>query len=666
MKKMHAWVGITLFLIAATRHADAEELDLPKLTAETIQLPHNKNYDPAQFKANVSRIVSTAAIKISLNDETARKVPQNCLDKLEFSVSRPGAEDERMVYCTTVAGVVTDVPAPSKIWLLKSLERIGKAESVKVETQLLADPDETVRETARRSLAANPSDEAHAELRKAIDAATDPKARASLIEALGFKRDKSDAPIFEKESASADAAVKTAALGALAAQGIRKDSGPQAEAAQLVEMGRGGKSEDIPKLVAGLESSNVKVRQAAVQAVNLNSSTEMTAALIAKLSTVPAETKPALILVLAQRGGKPTQEAFKAELGNPEASIRAAAIQGLGSVGDSSTVAPLMAIALSKQGPEQRAARDSLERLRGAEVDKALIALLADSNPAQKIEAMQRLSGRNSMTAAPPLLNLLADADANVRIEALKALSALGGKDALPPVVTFLVKTGNDGERDQASKTAVAIARRLPDPDTRTEPIVSALPSTEPARIALLGALGQIGGKQALNTVHTFMKDGSEKTEDAAFRALANWPDATPMTELREIARNSKSETQRVLALRGFVRMVNLPSSRSPAETLALFNESMDAVKTNDDKKLFLSGLAEVKDPATLDVCAKFIAEPGVVEEACAAVMKAARNFENSGKLQGHANVLKYVVTNSKNKKLRDEAQALLDKLQKK
>ena len=43
-----------------------------------------------------------------------------------------------------------------------------------------------------------PGDEASAELRKAIETAPDTKARVAFIEALAFKRNKADAPIFEE------------------------------------------------------------------------------------------------------------------------------------------------------------------------------------------------------------------------------------------------------------------------------------------------------------------------------------------------------------------------------------------------------------------------------------------------------------------------------------
>ena len=655
------WKLVVALFFSITLISHAADGDLAKATAETIK----PNADPAAVKALLAKVIDALAAKECETNEVARKEPQICLDKIEFLVSRPGADAEREAFCKSLAERLgSELHAPAKVWLLKSLERIGKAESVGAEVKLLGDADETVRETARRALALNASDESSAELRKALDAATDTKARAAFIEALGFKRNKADAPIFEKEAQNADAGVKVAALGALAAQGVRKEAGVMEQAAELVDLGRAANAADIPKLVAALDSTNIKIRQAAVQAVNLNPSAEMTKALIEKLKAAQADVKPALIAVIAQRGDKTALPVLSELSAKEEGAVRVAAIQGIGYLGDASSVAPLMALAVSGKGDEQRCARESLDRVNGADVDKTFVAFLKNENLDTVKEAAQRLAARNAASAAPELTDLLTHSDQNVRIEALKALGAVGGNGymALAAVLTVLGTTEVEAERDQAAKTIVAISRRLPEADGHVDVLVAALKvGSEPAHIALLTALGQIGGSKALDAVRAAMSDASEKTKDAAFRALTNWPDAAPMNELLSLAQSSTNETHRVLALRGFVRMAGLPGARSPKETLALFAGAHTAIKSADDRKLFLSALSEIKDFGAVDACAQFIADPAVSEEACVATVKAAKNFE-SGHKDGVAAAMKTVLEKVKNAKTKEQAQAILDK----
>lgn len=648
-----------VFVVLALFNSHAADGDLAKATAETVK----PNADPAAVKALLAKVIDALAAKECETNEVARKEPQNSLDKIEFFVSRPGADAEREAYCKLLAErLAGELHAPAKIWLLKSLERIGKAESVAAEVKLLSDADETVRETARRALALNASDESSVELRKALDTATEPKARIALIEALGFKRNKADAPIFEKEAQNTDAGVKAAALAAFTAQGVRKEAGVMEQAAELVDMARSANAADIPKLVAALDSPIIKIRQAAVQAVNLNPSAEMTKALIEKLKAAQADVKPALIAVIAQRGDKTALSTLSELSAKDEGAVRVAAIQGIGYLGDDSSVAPLMALAVSGKGDEQKYARESLDRVNGADVDKALAVYLKNENLETVKEATQRLAARNTSSVAPELTALLAHSDQNVRIEALKALGSVAGKEALAAVLGVLSKTEIEAERDQAAKTIVAISRRLPETDGHVDALVEALKGgSEPARIALLTALGQIGGSKALDAVRAAMSDASEKIQDAAFRSLTNWPDAAPMTELLALAKSAKNDTHRVLALRGFVRMAALPSPRAPQDTLVLLSSAYDAVKTTEDRKLYINALSEVKHFTAIGACAAFIKDHTVTEEACIATVKVAKNFE-SGQKEHVTTAMKTVLENTKNAKTKEQAQAILDK----
>jgi len=226
------------------------------------------------------------------------------------------------------------------------------------------------------------------------------------------------------------------------------------------------------------------------------------------------------------------------------------------------------------------------------------------------------------------------------------------------------VKAGekDSTERDAAAKSLVTISRRLPENGAHLDAIAKAAKdSSDPARIALLTSLGQIAGTKALAAIHDGMKDANEKIQDAAFRALANWPDSKPIDDVLDIAKTSKNETHRVLALRAFVRMAALPGEHSAKETLALCAKADDAVKTPDDRKLVLNAVSDIKDFGAVHACAKYIADAKVSEEACVATVKVAKRYE-SGHAAEIAAAMKDVIAHTKNKSIKDQAQALLDK----
>ena len=50
--------------------------------------------------------------------------------------------------------------------------------------------------------------------------------------------------------------------------------------------------------------------------------------------------------------------------------------------------------------------------------------------------------------------------------------------------------------------------------------------------------------------------DPDKAVKDAAIRALVEWPDAGPIQAVRRLAESADDPTYRILALRGFIRMI--------------------------------------------------------------------------------------------------------------
>ncbi len=255
-----------------------------------------------------------------------------------------------------------------------------------------------------------------------------------------------------------------------------------------------------------------------------------------------SEVTAALILLLAQRGDKTALPAIGFYLRSDNAAARMAVYQALSSLGDDEeSVRLLVRAIMESKGDEQRAARDSLDQMKYPAADAALAKLFEKFNENTQKEIAARLAARNATSAVPMLVGQLQNADTGVRAEVLKALGALGAKESISPVLNFLLKTELPAELDQAAKTVVAMAHRMPEGELRDDGLVAALTDAkESVRIALLNNLAQTSGSNVFGAIHVAMKDPSDNVQNAAFRALANWPDAKPMDELLEIARTSK------------------------------------------------------------------------------------------------------------------------------
>ncbi|MCX5654483.1 MAG: hypothetical protein NTY65_07545, partial [Planctomycetota bacterium] len=109
------------------------------------------------------------------DDLKKRANAMKAIEVLALSAARPGAEAERAAVSQALAAkLVPATPQLARVWIIRQLQLIGKAEVVPVLTGLLDDKEVLIRESARRALQYNSSAEAGAALRAALDKAADP------------------------------------------------------------------------------------------------------------------------------------------------------------------------------------------------------------------------------------------------------------------------------------------------------------------------------------------------------------------------------------------------------------------------------------------------------------------------------------------------------------
>jgi HEAT repeat protein len=68
--------------------------------------------------------------------------------------------------------------------------------------------------------------------------------------------------------------------------------------------------------------------------------------------------------------------------------------------------------------------------------------------------------------------------------------------------------------------------------------------------------LGKISTDSSVPALRTALKDPDPRVKSTAVRVLSEWPSAEPMNDLLEVARSADDQRHRVLALRGYVRMI--------------------------------------------------------------------------------------------------------------
>jgi HEAT repeat protein len=432
--------------------------------------------------------------------------------------------------------------------------------------------------------------------------------------------------------------------------------------------GASGQSQDqaVDIVLGILRSDDQDMQAAAIAMVKEMPGTEVTKALAKELPNLSAKSQVQLLSALGDRGDTAARPAVVAAVESEDQSVRIAALRALGQLGDGSDVELLSQAAAGSTGDEQKAARDSLYRLRGPNVDKIILTSIPEADAKTKVELISSVGQRNIKAGVSTLLETATDSDRKVRIESLRVLKVVAGPAQLPALVELLIKAKSSSDRTEAQKTIAAIAHRIEDKNRQAESVLAALPSVKEttARCSLLNVLGRIGDNSALPVLTAALKDENVEVQTAAIRALADWPTPEPIPDLLKVAEGSDNKVHQILALRGFIRLLGLTSNRPADETIEMYKKAMSLAPDAGEKKKVLSGLANIKSLAALDMAARYLEDGALSVEAGAAVINIAGGVYADHPEQAK-DMLNRVIKTTTSDSLSQQARELMTKLEK-
>ena len=423
--------------------------------------------------------------------------------------------------------------------------------------------------------------------------------------------------------------------------------------------------EIINMVIDALKSPDPEMQTGAIAIVRDIPGEDVTKALAVELPKLPAVAQVQLLSALADRGDATALPAVVEASTSKDESVRVAALKAIAQLGNVSSVPVLAQRAATSRGAEQKAARESLYRLRGQEIDAAILQGLPSAEPAVRVELIGAVGERNIAGAVETLLKTARDEDRKVRVESLKVLKVVGKPEDLPALVNLLLKVKADSDRNEAEKTVAAVAHKIEEQNRQAAAVTAVLPNIKDTanRASLLRVLGRIGDSSALPTLRTALTTREAEIQDAAIRALSDWPTPEPIPDLLKVAQTSENRVHKILALRGFVRLLGLESDRSAEETIELYRKAMDLAGDAPEKKRVLSGLASTKSLAALDLAAQYLDDLALHLEAEFAAVQIAQAVYGSYP-QRVKEVLQKVIQGTKHDPIREKAQGLIAQIE--
>jgi len=570
-----------------------------------------------------------------------------------------------------------ETPKDAKRFLCRWLGVVGSTNnSVPALAALLADDD--LSHPARMALEPMTAPAAGAALREALPRAKG-RVLAGLIGSIGARRDAEALPALTPLAAHEDLTVAAAALAALgrigtepAAQAlaglaVREALARDRERARLTAaalLGREGhqaaaatvyralmassqpkairgaalqglievlpQAEAVALLTETLQGEDAVLRTAALSAFVVSPNTALKNALAAALPGMKPAGQRILLGALADQPevtARPALLSLASATG--ESAVRAAAFECLARHGRAEDVPLLVRAAATQAEPEAAAARRTLTRMGQPGVDDALVRLIESAEAPERAAVLAILAARRATAALPALARLAGGPDPALAAEAARALGVMGGTNEIPALMAALVSTDNSAWRNACEDAARAICHRAPEKAPAARAILSALEraTQPPARAALVRLLGDTGGPAPLAAVLQTLNDPSGEVRQAAFRTLVSWPDTTAAPHLLDLARNAPDSREAIVALReGCLRMAAMEGVPS-AERLNLYRSVLETARRPEEKRLAISGLADLLTFASLDLLLAYGKDAVLKNEAIPAAIRVAREM---------------------------------------
>jgi len=208
-------------------------------------------------------------------------------------------------------------------------------------------------------------------------------------------------------------------------------------------------------------SDNDTVNVALRSVLDVPKGVKATKAFAAALAKMPAQ-QTLLAPVLGQRGDKAASPAL-VDLANGKGAKdmagRLAAAAALAALKDPTGIAPLMVLAKNADKSVADAAKNELTGFAGKAADDAVLAMMADADPATRLAGIDMAMRRRMSAAVPSLGKLTKDSDAKVVADAVKGLGSLGTDKEIPALLTVLKKKPDEASIRALSSLCTRYAR---------------------------------------------------------------------------------------------------------------------------------------------------------------------------------------------------------------
>ena len=409
-------------------------------------------------------------------------------------------------------------------------------------------------------------------------------------------------------------------------------------------LGKRGDTAALPALLALAKSGATAARIAAIRALPEIPDASAVPVVVALLADAEPAVAQAARTALAALGGAEVGAALATMLSQPDAATRRLAIELLAQRRMVSAVPILLKAAKDDDESIRITSIKALAEMAGAAEFPALVALLAKAKSAPEIRAIEGALSATCIRHAQPAAGKVVirkavygvlpngpSADVTKKVAAMVKRGALKieasngnfGDPAHGTVKKLRVEYAVNGAEDiktvNEGDTVTLMAGVTP--PAFIEAVCAALDKAPAAsKLALLRVLRSARGPKALAAVRTAANDADAEIKNAATSILCGWPTAEALPDVVKLAKTSTDPRVKILALRGYIRLIPLQDA-PVAEKLAALKEALAMATRTGEKRLALASLGAIGTPDALALALSLLGDAPVKEEASLAAV---------------------------------------------
>lgn len=394
----------------------------------------------------------------------------------------------------------------------------------------------------------------------------------------------------------------------------------------------------IPLLLEQLRAPEKALFQIGLSTARELKGREVDQALAAELDKAAPERAALIIYAMADRGTVDMPAILKAaKAGQP--TVRLAAINALGMVGNVSCVPVLLDIAGEPESELSKAAKSTLAEMTDAGVNQAIAERLPKAE-GKMVATLIEIVGLRRIEATQELIKALNNPDKVVRGAAFMALGNTVPPSQLNVLIEQVVTPKRAEDLEAAILSLKTAAIRMPDQEDCAAKLSGASnTATASTKVALLEIIGAVGGKKALQTIEQAAKTDDAQLKDVSSKLLGEWMtiDAAPV--LLNLAKTGPADKYQVRALKGYIRIAR-QFVKNESEKAAMFSNAFDSARQPAEQKLVIDNLKAFPSIDTLKVAVRIAQTPELKEEASQAAIAISEDKKFAGKPEEAKDIL--------------------------